>query len=103
MSPAKPKNKPNEAGKSGDTTKKASSDIDDLSYEQALAELEKIVASLEAGQPGEGGKLSLDETMSLFERGQVLTKHCIDMLDKAELRVKQLSGEALTDITPEED
>jgi exodeoxyribonuclease VII small subunit len=66
-------------------------DVDQLSYEQALAELETIVASLESS------KLSLEETMAQFERGQQLIKHCVGLLDKAELRVKQLSGGALTD------
>jgi exodeoxyribonuclease VII small subunit len=83
MSPVKPKN-----------TKQP--DIDELSYEQALAELETIVASLE------GSKLSLVETMDLFERGKILSQHCIDLLDKAELRVKKLSGDTLVDAVVEE-
>jgi exodeoxyribonuclease VII small subunit len=70
--------------------------VDELSYEQALAELETIVASLEANP------LSLDETMALYERGQALTKHCIELLDKAELRVKKLSGETLVDVPLDE-
>jgi exodeoxyribonuclease VII small subunit len=64
--------------------------VDELSYEQALAELETIVSSLESS------KLALEETMSLFERGQQLIRHC------AELRVKQLSGGTLTDLDVEE-
>jgi exodeoxyribonuclease VII small subunit len=71
-------------------------DIEELSYEQALAELETIVASLE------GNKLSLEETMALFERGKILTQHCIDLLDNAELRVKKLSGDTLADAVLEE-
>ncbi len=66
--------------------------VDDLSYEQALAELETIVASLEES------KLALEETMSLYERGQQLIKHCVQLLDQAELHVKQLSGGVLTDL-----
>jgi exodeoxyribonuclease VII small subunit len=65
--------------------------VEELSYEQALAELESIVASLEAN------RLSLEDSMALFERGQALTKHCIELLDKAELRVKKLSGDSLVD------
>jgi exodeoxyribonuclease VII small subunit len=71
-------------------------DIEELSYEQALAELETIVASLE------GNKLSLEETMALFERGKILAQHCIDLLDNAELRVKKLSGDTLVDAILEE-
>jgi len=39
----------------------------------------------------------LDESMALYERGQALVKRCAKILDKAELKVKQLSGETLTD------
>jgi exodeoxyribonuclease VII small subunit len=70
--------------------------VKELSYEQALAELETIVTSLESS------KLPLDETMSLYERGQALTKHCVELLDKAELRVKQLSGDTLVDVPVED-
>jgi len=101
MSPAKPKGKPSKAGKPSEINKTAQPIVDELSYEQALAELEKIVASLESNRPGEEGQLSLDETMSLFERGQALTKRCIELLDKAELRVKQLSGDTLMDMPDE--
>lgn len=70
--------------------------VDELSYEQALAELETIVASLEAN------KLSLEETLALFERGRALTKHCLELLDHAELQVKQLSGDSLVDVIRED-
>jgi exodeoxyribonuclease VII small subunit len=70
--------------------------VQELSYEQALAELEAIVASLEAN------KLPLEETMALFERGQALSRHCVELLDKAELRIKQLSGDSLVDMPSEE-
>ena len=63
--------------------------IDKLTYEQAYAELEAVVNSLETGE------LSLDEAMALFERGQGLTKHCAELLDKAELKIRKLSGETL--------
>lgn len=84
MSPAKTKTKTN------------LSLVEELSYEQALAELETIVASLEAN------RLSLEDSMGLFERGQALTKHCIELLDKAELRVKKLSGDILVDAAIED-
>jgi exodeoxyribonuclease VII small subunit len=83
MSPAKQK-------------KSSQSPVEGLSYEQALTELETIVTSLEAN------KLSLEDSMALFERGQALTKYCIELLDKAELRVKQLSGDSLVDFAVEE-
>jgi exodeoxyribonuclease VII small subunit len=84
VSPTKPKTNP------------AQSEIEQLSYEQALAELETIVASLEAN------KLSLEQTLALFERGQALTKHCLELLDHAELRVKQLAGNNLLEVISED-
>ena len=84
MSPAKPKAKPDQPG------------VDELSYEQALTELEMIVSSLEVN------KLSLEDSLALFERGQVLTKHCIELLDKAELRIKKLSADGLVDVIVED-
>jgi len=65
--------------------------IEALTYEQAFAELETIVAALESGEH------PLEESMSLFERGQALTKRCAELLDKAELRVQALVGESLAD------
>jgi exodeoxyribonuclease VII small subunit len=69
--------------------------VEELAYEQALQELETIIATLEANQ------LPLEDTMALYERGQALTKHCLELLDKAELRVKKLSGDTLMDMTAE--
>jgi len=63
--------------------------IDKLTYEQAYAELEAVVGALEKGDQ------SLDEALALFERGRELTKHCTELLDKAELRIRTLSGETL--------
>ena len=73
--------------------------VDQLSYEAAFAELESIIATLEANQR------PLDEAMALFERGQALTTRCAALLDQAELKIRQLSGEELlipADEGPEE-
>ena len=65
--------------------------VEELSYEQAYQELETIVTALEAGdQP-------LEEALTMFERGQVLASYCADLLDKAELKVSQLSGEDMVE------
>jgi exodeoxyribonuclease VII small subunit len=69
--------------------------VADLSFEEASSELEALVASLESEQK------SLEDSMSLFERGQALIKHCSDLLDKAELKVKQLTGDGLSDFKDE--
>jgi exodeoxyribonuclease VII small subunit len=70
--------------------------IDELTYEAAFAELEGIVSALESEQR------SLEESMALFERGQLLVKRCAGLLDRAELKVKQLSGSDLTDFEVDE-
>ena len=69
--------------------KAESKSIEKMTYEEAYQELEGIVAALEAGDQ------ALEATLALFERGQLLSKHCADLLDKADLKVRQLSGEAL--------
>jgi exodeoxyribonuclease VII small subunit len=63
----------------------SNNDILSMSYEQAYAELEEIVSGLEMNSK------TLEEAISLFERGQALAQHCAGLLDKAELRVRQLS------------
>ncbi len=69
--------------------------VEALTYEAAFAELQKVVAALE-GEPR-----SLEEAMSLFERGQALVKRCSELLDQAELKVKRLSGGEMTDLEEE--
>ena len=59
---------------------------EDLSYEQAFAELEAVVEALESEQR------PLNEAIALYERGQALAKYCTGLLEKAELKVRQLSG-----------
>ncbi len=61
--------------------------INELSFETAYAELESIITKLESGE------LPLEESVTLFERGRQLSDHCQTLLDKAELRVNQLSGD----------
>lgn len=69
--------------------------VEELNYEAAFTELESLVAALE------GESRPLDESIGLYERGQALSKRCADLLEKAELKVRQLSGEGLTDFEPE--
>lgn len=65
--------------------------VDQLTYEQAFAEIEILVADLESDEH------PLQQALSLFERGQALARHCADLLDQADLKVQQLSGEDLVD------
>ncbi len=59
--------------------------INQLTYEQALAELEEIVAALESDQH------TLEEVQTLFARGQALARHCAALLEEAELKVTQIA------------
>ena len=58
------------------------------SFESLFSELESVVAKLEAGD------LSLDESLALFQRGMELSKKCTELLEKAELRIKELVPQA---------
>lgn len=53
-------------------------------FEQSISELEEIVSELE------NGEVSLDESLSLFEKGIKLSKSCQKMLDAAEKKVSIL-------------
>ncbi len=68
---------------------KTATPVPEMEYEKALSELEMITASLETG------KLSLEESMKLYERGQALANRCNQLLDEAELKIKTL-GQAIT-------
>jgi len=58
--------------------------LDELSYEEALQELEELVQTLESGEN------DLKKTLLIFERGQVLASYCISLLDEAELKVEDV-------------
>jgi exodeoxyribonuclease VII small subunit len=60
--------------------------FDDLTFEQALAQLEAIVAQLETGD------LTLEQSLNLHARGQVLAELCARQLDSAELQVRELGN-----------
>jgi len=76
-------------------TKRTEKPVEELTYEEAIAELEDIVASLEEG------RAALQDSMNLFERGRALIAHCGSLLETAQLKVRALAGDGL--ITPFED
>ena len=61
-----------------------------LTYEQAMTELEGIVEALE------GEQNPLEDSMKLFERGQVLVTYCGALLESAQLKVQKLVGETVS-------
>lgn len=66
--------------------------LSELSYEQAFTELEGIVSALE------GGQRPLEESLRLFERGQMLVQYCGGLLEQADLRIRKLDpGSAAKD------
>jgi exodeoxyribonuclease VII small subunit len=62
----------------------AATPIDDLSFDDALAELQRTIAELETGG------LPLERTLELHERGAALLERCETLLRTAELRMRQL-------------
>lgn len=69
--------------------------VEELTYEEALAELEQTVELLE------GEQNPLDEAMKLFERGQALAARCGALLEAAQLKVQKLIGETILDFDEE--
>ncbi len=59
--------------------------MSDLKFEDALARLEQIVHTLEAG------KLPLEESLKAFEEGVALARHCARYLEEAERRIELLT------------
>ena len=71
------------------SSNKTEKPIDELTYEEALAELESIVSMLE------GEQNQLEDSIKLFERGQALAERCSVLLEAAELKVKKVAGDTL--------
>ena len=63
--------------------------VDNLAYEEAFAELERISALLEQNPA------SLEDSLKLLERGMALARRCSHLLDQAELKVRKLSSEEI--------
>lgn len=59
--------------------------IESMSFEDALAELEGIVRNLETGQT------KLDDSITAYERGVALKKHCEKRLNDARLKIEKIS------------
>lgn len=75
--------------------KSALKPVEELTFEEAYTELQALVESLESDQR------PLEEAIALFERGQALIARCAALLDAADLRVQQLTGNGLGDLIGE--
>ncbi len=60
-------------------------DIKDIAFERALKELEQIVGRLERGD------VELEESITIYERGEALKDHCDRLLKQAEAKVEKLT------------
>jgi len=63
-------------------------EIAQLSFERAIEELESIVRRLE------DGKVPLEESVAIYERGEALKRRCEDLLRQAEARVQKITLDA---------
>jgi exodeoxyribonuclease VII small subunit len=63
-------------------------DVKKLSFERAIEELETIVKRLE------DGKVPLEESVAIYERGESLKRRCEDLLRQAEARVDKITTDA---------
>ncbi len=72
------------------------SELDGVSFEKALAELEQIVQKLE------GGQVDLEESIALYERGAALKAHCEAKLKAAQERIEKIvvSGDGTVKTEP---
>lgn len=63
-------------------------DVKKLSFEKAIEELESIVKRLEEG------KVPLEESVAIYERGETLKRRCEELLKQAEARVEKITLDA---------
>lgn len=77
-------------------TAPASSGVQDLKFETALAELETLVTTMEAGQ------LPLEESLNAYRRGMELLQHCQHQLRDAEEKVRILDNGVLRPVDSSE-
>ncbi len=70
------------------TDAKTPADIKKMSFEQAMRELETIIDKLD------GGDVPLEDSITIYERGAALQRHCEGKLKQAEMRVQKIVASA---------
>ncbi|MGP8121612.1 MAG: exodeoxyribonuclease VII small subunit [Xanthobacteraceae bacterium] len=68
-------------------------DVKRLSFERAIEELETIVRRLEEG------KVPLEESVAIYERGEALKRRCDELLRQAEARVEKITTDSSGQVT----
>ncbi len=67
------------------------------SFEEAMAELEQLVAKMESGE------LPLEAALAAYQRGSELVKYCATQLERVEKQIKVLEGDMLKPLADETD
>ena len=76
-------------------SKSKQEEINGMDFETAFRALQENVAQLE------NEELPLEKALAIYERGQLLARHCADLLEAAELKVRQLSEDPNSTNEPE--
>ena len=71
----------------------ANADVKRLTFERAIEELESIVKRLE------DGKVPLEESVAIYERGEALKRRCEDLLRQAEARVEKITADSSGEVS----
>ena len=72
------------ASQSADTKAAADAPVENMTFEQAMSALEQIVGQLESG------RVDLEQSIAIYERGAALRKHCEAKLRAAEMKVEEI-------------
>ena len=75
------------------TQEHAGMDVRKLTFERAIEELESIVKRLE------DGKVPLEESVAIYERGEALKRRCDELLRQAEARVDKITTDSSGQVT----
>jgi exodeoxyribonuclease VII small subunit len=70
--------------------------VEDLTFEQALDQLDQLVRRMESGE------LGLDESIAAYRRGAELARFCQGRLADAEQQIQKLDEDVLTNFSPDE-
>lgn len=73
-----------------------STSVENLSFEQALEELDRLVRRMESGD------LGLDESIAAYRRGAALARYCQGKLATAEQQIQRLDEDVLKNLEPDE-